>query len=51
MDIHTNGRKTGSLYHAMPEVGETKKGSNSVNTVDRVMVLALCTSADSPLSK
>ena len=26
------------------------KGSNSVNTVDRVMVLALCTFADDPLS-
>ena len=29
---------------------KNKKGSNSVNTVDRVMILALCTSADGPLS-
>ena len=27
-----------------------KKGSNSVNTVDRVTILALCTSADGPHS-
>ena len=27
-----------------------KKESNSVNTVDRIMVLALCTSANGPLS-
>ena len=26
-----------------------KRGSNSVNTVDRAMILALCTSADGPL--
>ena len=27
-----------------------KKGSHSVNIIDRVMILALCTSADDPLS-
>ena len=27
-----------------------KKGSNSVNNNDRIMILALCTSADGPLS-
>ena len=27
-----------------------KKGSNSVNTGDKVMVLAFCTSSDGPLS-
>ena len=27
-----------------------KKGSNPVNTVDRVTILAACTSADGPLS-
>ena len=27
-----------------------KKGSNSINTLDRVMILAFCTSSDSPLS-
>ena len=31
-------------------MAKMKKGSNSVNKVDRVMVLALCTSTDGPLS-
>ena len=31
-------------------IAKIKTGSNFVNTVDRVMVLALCTSTDSPLS-
>ena len=31
-------------------IAKMKKGSNSVNTVDRVMVLALCNSPHGPLS-
>ena len=31
-------------------MSKIKKGSNSVNTFDRVMILALCTFADGPLS-
>ena len=31
-------------------IAKMKKGSNSVNTVDRIMILALCTSTDDPLS-
>ena len=31
-------------------MAKMKKESNSINTVDRVMILAFCTSADSPLS-
>ena len=31
-------------------VAKIKKGSNSVNTIDRIRILALCTSADGPLS-
>ena len=31
-------------------MAKKKKETNSVNTVDRVMVLALCTFADGPLS-
>ena len=31
-------------------IGKLKKGSNSVNTVDMVMVLALCNSPYGPLS-
>ena len=31
-------------------IAKIKKGSNSVNTVDREMILALCTSSDGPLS-
>ena len=31
-------------------IAKIKKGSNSVNTADKVTTLALCTSADSPLS-
>ena len=31
-------------------MAKIKKGSNSVNTGDKVMILALCTSSDGPLS-
>ena len=31
-------------------MGTIKKGSDSVNTGDRVMVLAFCSSPDGPLS-
>ena len=31
-------------------ITKSKKGSNSVNTVDRVTLLALCTSTNVPLS-
>ena len=31
-------------------IAKIKKGSNSINTADRVTILALCTSADGPLS-
>ena len=31
-------------------IAKIKKESNSVNTIDRVMILALCTFADGPLS-
>ena len=31
-------------------ITKIKKGSNSINTVDRVTILALCTSTDDPLS-
>ena len=31
-------------------IAKIKKGSNSINTGDRVTILAFCTSADAPLS-
>ena len=31
-------------------IAKIKKGSNSVNTVDRVMIFAFCTLSDGPLS-
>ena len=37
MDGHTDGRKTGSLYRAMPEAGMTKSGRRNESMLpDRV---------------
>ena len=44
-DGQTDGRTYGRT-----DIGRYKKGSNCVNTVDRVKVLTLCNFADGPLS-
>ena len=55
MERQMDGRMDGEIdrhgqTYIPPPSTEDKEGSNSVNTVDRVMILAFCTSADCPLS-
>ena len=45
-----DGRTDGQTYIPRPSAGD-KKESNSVNTGDRVMVLALCNPPHDPLSE
>ena len=45
-----SGTERNSIFSSKLFTAKIKKGSNSVNTGDRVMVLALCNSPHGPLS-